>query len=114
MLGKMSNSGVGALSAGGPDGSIRYIINPSNPSEVIDMRHFFVIGRQTEVLGLGVEYFQLAQGYYDSAFKAQDFLSNYLGTKYYSDLDPNLSWRVQLMKFFADEKVKSMEGKCEN
>ena len=92
VLGKMSNSGVGVLSAGGPDGSIRYVINPANPAEVIDMRHFFVVGRQTEILGLGIEYFQLTRGYYDSAFNAQDFLSNYLGTKFYSGLDSNLAW----------------------
>jgi RHS repeat-associated protein len=35
--------GRGDRSAGGPQTEYRYVINPKNPNEVIDMRHFFVL-----------------------------------------------------------------------
>ncbi|MEA3306710.1 MAG: RHS repeat-associated core domain-containing protein [Elusimicrobiota bacterium] len=93
----------GFYSAGGPN--YRYVINPLNSKEVIDMRHFLVVGQFNELFGLGVEMVQLATDP-QSAFNPQDFLSNYLGTKFYSSYDKNLSWRVNLMEFFNKEKNK--------
>ena len=78
---------------------IRYVINPNNQNEVIDMKHFFVVGHQGEFVGLLFEIFQKIRGF-NSAFDSQDFLSNYLGTKFYSEYNKNLSWQKNLLNFF--------------
>jgi RHS repeat-associated protein len=78
---------MGARSAGGPENN-RFVINPKNPNEVIDMRHMLVIGPQGEIIGLLGEMGQLF-GDNDSAFDAQDFLSNAIGADFYEFLEEN-------------------------
>jgi hypothetical protein len=106
-----SGLGLDSLSAKGPKG-VRYVINPNNPAEVIDMRHFLVVGKRGELFGLGVEIFQFTRGYRESAFNSQDFLSNYLGERFYSKLDRNAPWRTQLLEFFNNQKRKNHENIC--
>jgi hypothetical protein len=91
---------LGPRSAGGPPESVRYVVNPKNPNEVLDMRHFFVVGPQGELAGLGIEILQALGGDKASAFDAQDFLSNALGAWFFKSYDPKLSLDYQLNKFF--------------
>jgi hypothetical protein len=95
------------ISAGGPAENFRYIINPNNPSEVIDMRHFLVIGPQGEAAGLAVETLQGLSNdpnTRNSAFSSQDFLSNYLGEQFFSNYDSTLPLSSQLNEFFSGQK----------
>ncbi|MEW6096924.1 MAG: RHS repeat-associated core domain-containing protein, partial [bacterium] len=94
------------ISAGGPAEEYRYVIDPSNPNQVIDMRHFLVIGPYGEHVGLFVEISQLitAPG---SALDAQDFLSNYLGQEFFDRYyDPNGDFLEQLRRYFKDRAEK--------
>jgi hypothetical protein len=92
-------------SAGGPDPSVRYVINPNNPAEVIDMRHFLVVGPKGESFGLLVELAQLLADN-KSAFDAQDFLSNYLGSEFFRTYNANRALGDQLKQFFRSRKRK--------
>ncbi len=92
-------------SAGGPDPAIRWVINPNNPAEVIDMRHFLVVGPKGETFGLLVELAQLLAGN-KSAFDAQDFLSNYLGSEFFRTYNANRALGDQLKQFFRSRKRK--------
>jgi RHS repeat-associated protein len=74
--------------AAGPRNEIRFVINPRNSEEVIDMRHMLVVGPQGEIIGLLGEMGQLF-GDNDSAFDAQDFLSNAIGADFYEFLEEN-------------------------
>jgi hypothetical protein len=69
-------------SAWGPAPKFRYVINPANPNEVLDMRHFLVVGPQGEGVGLLVETLQLISDR-NSASDSQDFLSNAMGNDFY-------------------------------
>jgi RHS repeat-associated protein len=71
-----------SLKERGPIDRYRYVIDPGHPNQVIDMRHFLVVGRAGELFGLFVEIDQNNHGW-SSAFNAQDFLSNALGSKFY-------------------------------
>ena len=66
------------------------------------MRHFLVVGPQGELAGLSYEAIQDMLGYKNSAFHAQDFISNALGAKFFDskNYDPNLRLDYQLEKFF--------------
>jgi len=99
---EMDDRPRGSRSAGGPEESVRYVVNPRNPNEVIDMRHFLVVGPQGELAGLGIEILQALGGDKASAFDAQDFLSNALGAEFFNPRyhDPNLPLDYQLTKFF--------------
>jgi len=101
-------------SAAGPSKSHRYVIDPANPNQLIDMRHFLNIGQtRSEYFGLMVEIVQKIKGQNESAFHAQDFLSNYLGVeffgKYYSPFNPDFA--SQLEKYFED-RAKLYKGDC--
>lgn len=90
-----------SLSAGGPDYGYRWVINPRNPSEVLDMRHFLVVGPQGEGVGLLIELAQLI-GDNASAFDAQDFLSNAMGSEFFRSrsYDKTKPLGDQLRQFF--------------
>ena len=76
------------------------MVDPANPNAIIDMRHFFVVGQQGEIIGLGFEIIQAVLGQYDSAFDPQDFYSNALGAKFFSTYDPRKPLAPQLRGFF--------------
>jgi len=86
--------------AGGPDEKYRFVTNPFNSNEVIDMRHFLVVGPQGEMAGFAIELVQLLGGDRDSAFDAQDFLSNAMGRDFFDAYDPTQPFDYQLVKFF--------------
>ncbi len=90
----------GPRSAGGPETSFRYVVNPNNPNEVLDMRHFLAVGPQGELAGLAIEVLQALGGDRASAFDAQDFLSNALGAKFFKRYNPELTLGDQLNKYF--------------
>jgi RHS repeat-associated protein len=71
------------LGAGGPDPSVRYVVDPADPTHVIDMRHFLVVGPRGVAFGYAVEIGQ-ALGFHTSAFNAQDFFSNRVGAKFFN------------------------------
>jgi len=75
--------GSGTKSGAGGPAHYRYVRDPLNGDFVIDMRHFLVVGPQTQTLGLMIEVLQSLQGYNDSAFDEQDFYSNALGEEFY-------------------------------
>jgi RHS repeat-associated protein len=81
----------------------RYVKDPANPDQVIDMRHFLIIGQLGELAGFLVELGQIGNA---SAFNAQDFLSNSLGTdffnNYYNRYKDVLSLDEILEKYFKD------------
>jgi len=100
--------------AGGP--YVRYVIDPANNSNVIDMRHFLVVGPQGDFGGLIGELAQLCipdkyGGDKASAFDSQDFLSNKLGSdfykKYYQKYKSSLSFSQIIEKFFKDRENNS-------
>ncbi|WP_026948051.1 hypothetical protein [Algoriphagus marincola] len=79
--GDLSITGLGSQPAG-PVIDFRYIKDPLNPSLIIDMRHFLVIGKFGRAIGESVEFLQyLAQ--YESAFDDQDYYSNELGYSFF-------------------------------
>lgn len=93
-------TGGGTSSTAGGPSSHRYVVDPANPNQVIDMRHFLVVGPQGEFVGLVGEVLQRIQGYSDSAFDAQDFLSNKLGSDFFGTYDPKKNFDDQLREFF--------------
>lgn len=86
-------------SAAGPTRDYRYVINPNNSSEVIDMRHFLVVGEQGEFAGLLIEILQFS-GDRASSFDAQDFLSNALGSDFFNEYNPSNPLDYELKKYF--------------
>ncbi len=66
----------------GPKREDRYVIDPKT-GNVIDMRHFLIIGQSGPLVGNSVEVIQSIQGYKDSAHNPQDYFSNDLGYKFY-------------------------------
>ncbi len=101
-----------ASSAPGPAGKYRYVIDPANPSQVIDMRHFLVVGPKGENFGLAVEIAQL-RGDRQSAFDAQDFFSNKLGKDFYKNYYkkyPHLPLNVLLNFYFRDREMQRKKG----
>jgi len=97
---EIDKGAMGESSAAGPETSFRYVVNPNNINEVLDMRHFLVVGPQGELVGLAIEILQGLGGDRESAFDAQDFLSNVLGAKFFVHYNPKLSLDYQLSKFF--------------
>ncbi|HMP32079.1 MAG TPA: hypothetical protein PKD85_20910, partial [Saprospiraceae bacterium] len=67
----------------GPELENRYVVDPKT-GNVIDMRHFLIIGQAGEIIGNSVEVIQQIQGYKDSAHNPQDYFSNDLGYKFYN------------------------------
>lgn len=63
------------------------------------MRHFLVVGRMGETAGFGIEVMQ-AMSKQDSAFQAQDFVSNHYGAKFFAKYDPSRPFDEQLAEFF--------------
>jgi RHS repeat-associated protein len=66
----------------------RYVKDPANSSNIIDMRHFLVVGYYGGTYGLAVE---MAQYWHQkgwepegTAFNAQDLFSNRLGSEFFS------------------------------
>lgn len=98
--------GSGTKSGAGGPAKYRYIIDPANPEHVIDMRHFLVVGPQGEFVGLLIECEQWREGIYDSAFDAQDFLSNALGADFYEEYYQGKGFSMQdsLNKYFKDRE----------
>ena len=94
-------SGIGSDSSGiGPPFG-RYVIDPADSSQVIDMRHFLVVGQKGELFGLGIELGQLFGGDAESAFDAQALLSNALGAEFFSNYyNPDYEIVGQLRNFF--------------
>lgn len=80
---------------------VRYVIDPANPANIIDMRHFMVIGQYGEAVGLGVEIMQIIKDP-QSAFQGQDFYSNTLGKEFFNDYNPNKDLTQQLNTFFQE------------
>jgi RHS repeat-associated protein len=78
-------------SAGGPVDEFRYVEDPKNPNQVIDMRHFLVIGfwnsfTHTTIPGDYAEYTQSISGNPStrgSAYHPQDLLSNQRGAQFF-------------------------------
>ena len=88
----------------GPPDEVRYVRDPANPAQVIDMRHFLVVGEQGELYGLMIEFVQSWKDP-ESAFHAQDFLSNKLGADFFDNYDPSFPLDAQLRSYF-DERGK--------
>jgi len=104
------------LWADGPKEKYRYVIDPANPKQVIDMRHFLLAGRFGEIPGLVNEIKQSIIGDRSSAFNAQDFLSNTLGRVFFLEYFKVIRWYQPggfydaLEEFFED---RAKEGyKC--
>jgi hypothetical protein len=68
----------------------RYLTDPANPADVIDLRHFLVVGPRRPGFGTAIELVQLI-GDPRSAFHPQDLFSNRLGHEFFgsSFLDPS-------------------------
>ncbi len=92
-----------SASALGPAKDYRYVIDPSDPNKVIDMRHFLVVGSKGEGFGLGVEAVQGVFGN-PSAFDPQDFYSNALGSRFFEQYNDQEDFATQLEKFFHDRR----------
>lgn len=123
-------------SAKGPNASYRDVQVPGNPKQFVDMRHFLIFGQiapaidgkgvgaliDSNFLGLLNELAQLYLGQ-TSAFQAEDFYSNFLGSvffNYYYDSYSRLSIAEQIKQFFesyfdvkSDGKDKSNEREDE-
>jgi RHS repeat-associated protein len=110
---------VASLTAMGPNAEKRYVVDPGNPNQVIDMRHFLVVGRLGELVGFVGELRQWGNQWYvnvtmqttirdGSAFQRQDFYSNALGAQFFKNYyDPKGDLSEQLRKFFEDRKKNS-------
>jgi len=110
-----TNRVMSERSAPGPSDEYRYVLDPANPGQVVDMRHFLVVGPQGELVGLGIETVQLS-GDRRSAFNAQDFLSNKLGKDFYENYVekyPHLPIDVLLFHFFRDREMQSEKDSCD-
>lgn len=99
MRDKDKNKTLPAVLAGGPLDEFRYVSNPSNPEVVLDMRHFLVVGRLGQRMGLLIEGWQ-ASHEQDSAFQSQDLVSNYYGAKFFSKYVDSKPFSEQLEEFF--------------
>lgn len=97
----------------GPSNEVNFVNDPANPSRVIDMKHFLTVGKRGNFLGLLNEFRQLwdplHQGVlnfdpWNSAFNAQDFFSNYLGTEFFNSVDPSKSFEENLREFFENRE----------
>ncbi|MFA5480449.1 MAG: RHS repeat-associated core domain-containing protein [Candidatus Muiribacteriota bacterium] len=110
---KKSKTIISLFSGKGPDSKYRYVIDPKNPNQVFDMRHFLIIGPLGEQAGLVVEIGQLPF-HKDSAFDAQDFFSNKMGQdwfyKYYLPKrfykNPEDAFYDSINRFFTDRKCE--------
>ena len=97
---EVDQGAVGGRSAAGPKKGFRHVIDPRNPNEVIDMRHMLVVGPQGEIVGLLIEAAQIFIDW-DSAFNAQDFLSNAIGDDFFDNhYDPSKPLAPQLKQYF--------------
>jgi RHS repeat-associated protein len=95
-----TQTGASKYSEGGPVSTIRYVKDPANPENIIDMRHFIVIGQRSETYGLLAEIAQIVFSP-ESAFDQQDFYSNQLGAYFFANVyDPDKELSEQLDKFF--------------
>ncbi len=105
-----TENGRGGLlnsTAQGPESKYRYVIDPANPNHIIDMRHFLVVGPWGEYIGMFGEIMQYTKPEdRPSAFDAQDFLSNYLGSEffqnYYLRYNMEMTFSEILQKYFND------------
>jgi len=98
----------------GPERSVRYVVDPGNQNQVIDMRHFLVVGEKGELFGLLVEMLQLS-GDNPSSFDAQDFLSNTLGADFFENYyDPNGDLSEQLKQYFEDREANNKSNDTED
>ena len=95
--------------SGAPIFPDRYVIDPANPNNIIDMRHFTVIGPKGNAFGLGVEIMQGLMSLKDpafseSAFDIQDFYSNNLGSQFFNggNFKQNQPFAPQLDQFFQN------------
>jgi RHS repeat-associated protein len=107
---------ISGVSRNGVNENIRYVIDPANPTMVIDMRHFFAVGGfGGECYGLLIEYFQWLQGVKgnaenaNSAFNPQDLFSNALGDEFVRNYqipgalqNDGKTTRDRLSQFFRD------------
>jgi hypothetical protein len=78
IINELEARGKANSQTGGP--AKRYIIDPKT-GNVIDMRHFLIIGSKGSLIGNGVEEFQYLKGY-PSGRDPQDYYSNSLGYKF--------------------------------
>lgn len=83
----------------------RYVLDPANPENVIDMRHFIVVGRMGEFAGLAIEVNQGLGADTRSAFDGQDFFSNELGSEFRSGLNSKTPIMDQLKSFFMSREI---------
>jgi len=91
-------------------------MDPNGSGDVIDMRHFIVIGKQGELKGLIVEMFQEfagdpakgGSGDPASGFDGQDFFSNELGAQFYGSYNSDLSFMDNLKLFFQQRELGSV------
>jgi len=105
------------LTASGPRSEFRFVQDPANPSQVIDMKHFLVVGQsQSEAMGFGLEIAQFFMGYYASVFHAQDMFSNHLGFQffrdYYDDSNPSGDIYDSMRRYFLDREGKGEGATC--
>lgn len=98
-----ANPNISESARAGP--KLRHVIDPANPSNIIDMRHFMVIGQYGEAVGLGVEILQIFKDP-QSAFQGQDFYSNTLGKEFFQTYNPNKDLTQQLNTFFQKRGQK--------
>ena len=93
----------------------RYVVDPANPDQAIDIRHFLVVGPKGERFGRTIEMIQDIIAPH-SAWDPMDLRSNKLGAdlyknyyKKYKDLMP--FWEI-LEKYFEDRsKEKHLKGR---
>jgi len=90
-----------STSADGPIRDVRYVILPTNPDIILDMRHFLVVGRMGETTGIIIEAIQ-AYDKQDSAFQSQDLISNAYGTTFFANYNHAKPLDKQLTEFFKN------------
>ena len=86
----------------------RYVKDPANLSDVIDMRHFIVVGQQGEAAGLAVELIQMSGADKTSGGDGQDFFSNELGAKMLGSQNTKIPFMDRLKAFFQVRELGSV------
>lgn len=90
----------------------RYVKDPANPSRIIDMRHFLVVGNLGEKIGLAIEVGQSSLNE-PSGFDLQDFFSNALGADFYDnfyDANSKQSFAEQLKVYFENRAGEPIQA----
>lgn len=105
LLGVRKGSSPG-FNVPGPSERVRYVRDPADPSRVIDMRHFFMVGRYPEWVGWLGEAQQWWSGVTNSAFDPQDFYANALGREYHNGYHDATGTEMEKLKTFFEDRAR--------